>query len=71
MVLTSAETALDTEGWAEEQERMAALSTDAVRREIAASHAGMVEDPGGSAASVQAIASVVRAVRTGTSLTRS
>ena len=47
---------------------MAALSSNAVPREVAASHAGMVEDPGGAAASVQAIASVVRAVRTGTPL---
>ena len=69
VVLTSADTALDTDGWSEEQERMTALSTDAVHREVAASHAGMVEDRDGSAASVQAIASVVRAIRSGTSVT--
>jgi pimeloyl-ACP methyl ester carboxylesterase len=69
VVLTSADTARDTDGWSEEQERMTALSTDAVHREVAASHAGMVEDRDGSAASVQAIASVVRAVRSGTSVT--
>lgn len=68
VVLTSAETALDTDGWVEAQQHMAALSTDTVRREVAASHAGMVEDPGGAAASVQAIASVVKAVRTGTTV---
>ena len=66
-VLTSTETALDTQGWTQAQDRMAALSTDTVHGEVEASHAGMVEDPGGATASVQAIASVVRAVRTGTS----
>ena len=69
VVLTSAETARDTEGWADAQERMGALSSDTVRREVAASHAGMVEDPDGAAASVQAVATVVRAVRTGTPVT--
>jgi hypothetical protein len=66
VVLTSAENARDTDGWTEAQEHMAELSSDAVTREAAASHAGIVEDPGGAAASVRAIASVVRAVRTGT-----
>jgi pimeloyl-ACP methyl ester carboxylesterase len=69
VVLTSAETALDTDGWTEEQERMSALSIDVIHREVGASHAGMVEDRAGSTASVAAIGSVVRAVRTGTSLT--
>ena len=69
VVLTSAENARDTDGWTEAQARMAELSSNAVIREAAASHAGMVEDPDGAAASVQAIASVVRAVRTGTALT--
>ncbi len=70
VVLTSAESARDTDGWTEAQEHLAALSSDAVTLEAAASHAGIVEDPGGAAASVQAIASVVWAVRTGTPLTR-
>lgn len=65
VVLTSAENARDTDGWSEAQERMAALSSNAVTRDAAASHAGLVEDPEGAAASVQAIASVVQAVRTG------
>ena len=68
VVLTSAENARDTDGWTEAQEHMAELSSDAVTREAAASHAGIVEDPGGAAASVQAITSVVRAVCTGTPL---
>ena len=68
VVLTSVETAHDTDGWTEAQERMAGLSTDASRREVATSHAGMVEDPGGATASIRAIASVVRAVRLRTTL---
>jgi pimeloyl-ACP methyl ester carboxylesterase len=69
VVLTSADTAHDTDGWTEEQERMATLTTDPVHRVVSASHAGMLEDPEGSAASVEAIASVVRVVRTDTSVT--
>lgn len=36
--------ARDTDGWTEAQEHMAELSSDAVNREAAASHAGVVED---------------------------
>lgn len=68
VVLTSAESAHDTDGWTEAQERMATLSTDTVHHEVPASHAGMVEEPEGAAASVQAITSVVRSVRSGTSI---
>jgi pimeloyl-ACP methyl ester carboxylesterase len=68
VVLTSAENARDTDGWTVAQERMAALSTNAVRREAATSHAGIVEDPDGAAASVQAITAVVQAIRTGTAV---
>lgn len=68
VVLTSAENARDSEGWTEAQEQMAALSSNAVRRDAATSHAGIVENPDGAAASVQAIASVVWAVRTGTAV---
>ena len=68
VVLTSAENARESEGWTEAQEQMAALSSNAVRRDAATSHAGIVEDPAGAAASVRAIASVVRAVRTGTAV---
>jgi hypothetical protein len=64
VVLTSAENARDSDGWMEAQEEMAQLSTNAVRLDAATSHAGIVEDADGAAASVQAIASVVRAVRT-------
>lgn len=69
VVLTSAENARDTDGWTEAQSAMAELSRNAVHGEAAASHAGMLEDPLGAAASVQAIASVVRTVRSGTPLT--
>ena len=71
VVLTSAENARDSEGWTEAQEQMAELSSNAVRRDAATSHAGIVEDPAGAAASVQAIASVVRAVRRGTAVASS
>ena len=71
VVLTSTENARDSEGWTEAQEQMAELSSNAVRRDAATSHAGIVEDPAGAAASVQAIASVVRAVRTGTAVASS
>jgi pimeloyl-ACP methyl ester carboxylesterase len=68
VVLTSAENARDSDGWTEAQEQMAKLSTNAVRRDAATSHAGIVEDADGAAASVEAIASVIRAVRTGTAV---
>jgi pimeloyl-ACP methyl ester carboxylesterase len=69
VVLTSAENARDTDGWTEAQEQMAALSTNAVRRDAATSHAGIVEDPDGAVASVQAITTVIRALRTDTAVT--
>lgn len=68
VVLTSAENARDTDGWTTAQEQMTALSTNAVRREAATSHAGIVEDPDGAAASAHAITDVVQAIRTGTAV---
>ncbi|MDR7255158.1 pimeloyl-ACP methyl ester carboxylesterase [Nocardioides sp. BE266] len=68
VVLTSAENADATDGWAEAQQRMAGLSTDALQRDVPTSHTGLVEDEDGAAASVQAIASVVGAIRTGAPL---
>ena len=62
-VLTSAETAHDTGGWTQAQNQLAALSSDVVHRVVDASHQGMVEDPAGASASVQAITSVVEASR--------
>ncbi|MBD3926389.1 alpha/beta fold hydrolase [Nocardioides cavernae] len=67
-VLTSTETAHNTGGWTAAQIRLAALSSDVIHRYVNASHQGMVEDPAGAAASVQAITSVLQAIRTHTPL---
>jgi hypothetical protein len=64
VVLTASEN-LSTEGWAAAQDRLATLSSDSLHRDVRASHAGMVEDPEGSDASVAAITTVVRSVSTG------
>lgn len=64
VVLTASEN-LDTEGWAAAQDRLATLSSDSLHRDVRSSHAGMVEDPEGSEASVAAITTVVRSVSTG------
>jgi pimeloyl-ACP methyl ester carboxylesterase len=60
-VLTSSEQ-LGTDGWAAAQDRIAALSTNSLHRDVESTHAGMVEDPHGSAESVRAITAVVDAV---------
>jgi pimeloyl-ACP methyl ester carboxylesterase len=65
VVLTSTENAQDTDGWTQAQEHMAALSSDVDHVEVATNHAGVVDTPRGSAASVSAIRSVVAAVRDG------
>ena len=67
-VLTSTESAQDTGGWAQAQNQLAGLSSNAVHHEVDASHQGMVEDPAGATASAQAITAVVRAIRTRTPL---
>lgn len=64
VVLTASEN-LSTEGWAAAQARLADLSGDSVQLTVRSSHAGMVEDAGGSRASADAITAVVRAVVTG------
>jgi pimeloyl-ACP methyl ester carboxylesterase len=66
-VLTASET-LDTRGWAEAQDRIAALSTNHVHRAVDSTHPGLVEDPQPAAASVDAITEVVSAVRSGVPL---
>jgi pimeloyl-ACP methyl ester carboxylesterase len=66
VVLTSIDTAHDTGGWTAAQTRLAALSSNVAHRDVDASHQGMVEDAAGAAASVEAITSVVRAVRNDT-----
>lgn len=67
VVLTASET-LDTSGWAEAQDKLAALSANHVHRDVDSTHAGLVEDAHGSTASVHAITEVVTAVRTGSPL---
>lgn len=68
VVLTSADTAHDTGGWTQAQDQLADLSGDVVHRVVDASHQGMVEDPDGASASVEAITSVVEASRSHTPL---
>ncbi|MFC0222851.1 alpha/beta fold hydrolase [Nocardioides zeicaulis] len=70
VVLTSADTAHDTGGWTHAQDQLAALSSNVVHRVVDASHQGMVEDPAGASASIEAITSVVQAVRSHTPLAR-
>jgi pimeloyl-ACP methyl ester carboxylesterase len=64
VVLTASEN-LSTEGWSAAQDRLAALSSDSVHRDVRSSHAGMLEDPDGSAASAAAITTVARSVSIG------
>jgi pimeloyl-ACP methyl ester carboxylesterase len=70
VVLTASEN-LSTEGWSAAQDRLAALSSDSVHRDVRSSHSGMVEDPMGSDASVAAIAAVARSVSTGSPVSAS
>jgi pimeloyl-ACP methyl ester carboxylesterase len=71
LVVLTASANLGTEGWAAAQARLAALSSDSVRRTVRSSHAGMVEDPHGSDASVAAITAVVHCVASGSSVATS
>jgi len=66
-VLTTSES-LEISGWAAAQDRMAALSTNHLHRNVQSTHAGLVEDQQGSTASVSAITAVVISVRAGTHL---
>lgn len=65
-VLTASENPSD--GWASAQDELADLSANSVHRTVHASHAGMVADSAPAAASTQAIAAVVSAVRVATAL---
>jgi pimeloyl-ACP methyl ester carboxylesterase len=67
MVLATSES-LALGGWVAAQDRLAALSTDSVRRDVESTHAGVVEDAPGAVASVRAITDVVHAVSAGTPL---
>ena len=68
LAVVSASGSLDDEGWPAAQDHMAALSTDSLHTVAASSHAGVVDDPDGAAASVRAITAVVRAVITGSAV---
>jgi hypothetical protein len=67
-VLTASESDTGTEGWTKAQDHLAALSSNTVHRVVDASHSGMVEDQAPAQESANAIARVVDAVRTGSSL---
>jgi len=66
-VLTASEN-VGTDGWVSAQEQLADLSTNHVHRTVDSTHAGLLEDAGPAAESVQAIEEVVASVRTGTPL---
>jgi hypothetical protein len=67
VVLTAAEHVTDPV-WAAAHNRMAELSTNASQRAADATHSGLLDEGGGAADSVDAVDDVVRAVRTGTTL---
>jgi pimeloyl-ACP methyl ester carboxylesterase len=68
VVLTASET-LGTNGWEAAQERLAELSTNSTRRDVDATHEGLVGDRDAGAESVRAIREVVSAVRDGSQVT--
>ena len=63
VVLTASESAQQTGGWVAAQDRLAALSSRSAHRVVESTHAGLLEDQLGAAASVHAIDDVVAAVR--------
>lgn len=65
IVITATESIQKHEEWVDLQGRLAALSTNSDHRVSDATHAGVVEDSTSFEASAQAIADVVRSVRTG------
>ena len=68
VVLSASDNLSGTPGWRKAQEQLAALSTNAEQRDVQSTHGGLLDHPDGSARSVDAIADVVRAVRTGDSV---
>jgi len=66
-VVTASET-VGTGGWTAAQDKLAALSANHQQRTVHSTHAGLLEDPEGSTASVRAITAVVSSVRTGSHL---
>lgn len=65
VVVTASEQQRETKGWTEAQDRLAELSTNSQHRIAETSHDGVVDDPLGFEPSVQAIADVVRSIRSG------
>lgn len=67
-VLTASESSLGIAGWDAAQDKLAALSSNRMHRDIESTHAGLVEEAQGAEESSRAISEVVTAVRTGTPL---
>lgn len=67
VVITAAGPHADS-AWGDAQNRMAELSTNSSHRQADAAHAGLLDEEGGAADSVDAVADVVQAVRAGTNL---
>jgi hypothetical protein len=62
LAVLTASGSLTTGGWAEAQDRLAALSTNSVHREAESSHSGLLEEAHGAAASVAAVETVLTAL---------
>jgi pimeloyl-ACP methyl ester carboxylesterase len=67
-VLTASATVTGTDGWADAQNQLAALSTHSVHRTVDSTHEGLLEDASPATESVRAINQVVASARTGTPL---
>ena len=65
VVLIATESIDRHDEWVDLQERLASLSADGEHRIVDATHAGLVDDPTGSTASVRAVVDVVESIRTG------
>jgi hypothetical protein len=65
VVLTASASASGTEGWVGAQDQLAALSGNSTHRTVRSTHAGLLGDARPAAQSVDAVADVVLAVRTG------
>jgi pimeloyl-ACP methyl ester carboxylesterase len=69
LVVLSTSDSLGTDGWAEAQDELAALSDNHLYGQVDSSHAGLVDEEQPAVESVRAIDEVVTAVRTGAALT--
>lgn len=65
VVLAASDTMTGTPGWPLAQQQLAALSTNSSRRTVISSHTGVLDHPGSSTASIDAIGDVVQAARRG------